>query len=100
MIKIENPSTGGDDTRAWNVPSAPSIVAQSESTRGGKDGFRVEDWSKLPEESAYFLSINRGKRSVGINLKNKLGLKVVHELIKDADILVRSYALSLSFDPD
>lgn len=89
MIKIENPGTGGDDTRAWSVPCAPTIVAQSAESQGGKNGLRKEDWSTLPEESAYFLAVNRGKRSAGINLKDKEGLKIVHELIAKADILVR-----------
>lgn len=49
---------------------------------------REDDWSKLPPESAYFLSVNRGKRSVGVNLKSPEGLKIVHELIAKADVLV------------
>lgn len=90
MIKIENPGTGGDDTRSWSTPFAPTIVEQPEESKGGKNGLRQEDWSQLPEESAYFLAVNRGKRSVGVNLKDKDGLRIVHELIAQADILVRA----------
>lgn len=50
---------------------------------------RENAWDTLPPESAYFLSVNRGKRSVGVNLKDPEGLKIVHELIAKADVLVR-----------
>ena len=74
LNQIEHP-TRGDDTRAWNPPSAPTINTK-------------EEWSSLPPESAYFLSVNRNKKSLGVNLKNPDGLKIVHELIAKADILV------------
>ncbi len=39
-------------------------------------------------DSAYFLSINRNKRSIALNIKSEEGHKVLRELIADADILV------------
>ena len=90
VIKIEHP-TRGDDTRAWNPPSAPIVHHSPASTvenSNGADGLRKVDWSTLPPESAYFLSVNRNKKSLGVNLKNPEGLKIVHELIAKADILV------------
>lgn len=94
VIKIEHP-TRGDDTRAWNPPSAPIVnnspPASTEKSSDGSKGavaLREEDWSSLPPESAYFLSVNRNKKSLGVNLKNPDGLKIVHELIAKADILV------------
>lgn len=112
--KIEVPHRG-DDTRQWQVlelsgpfdkpkadliadghrnpPSAPLIERNSAPATTAKEGepqLRVDDWSTLPPESTYFLQANRGKRSVTVNLKNKDGLRVVHELVKQADVLVRS----------
>lgn len=65
VIKIEN-VIGGDDTRGWAPPY----------------------WG---EESAYFLSVNRGKRSLAIDLKDPRGLAVVLELALKADVLVENF---------
>jgi succinate--hydroxymethylglutarate CoA-transferase len=74
-----------------NPPSAPLLerpLTPPASPKDGKVQLREEDWSTLPPESTYFLSVNRGKRSVGVNLKDPEGLKIVHELIAKADVLV------------
>ena len=65
VIKIESPNHG-DDTRHWGPPFV-----------GG--------------ESAYFLSVNRNKRSLTLNLKSENGLKILENLIKDADILIDNF---------
>jgi formyl-CoA transferase len=66
IIKIEAPGSG-DDTRHWGPPFAP----------GG--------------ESAYFLCINRNKRSLTLNLKSEQGRKILKELIQQSDILVENF---------
>ncbi|KAL8287341.1 hypothetical protein RQP46_003793 [Phenoliferia psychrophenolica] len=93
VIKIEHP-TRGDDTRAWNPPSAPLLerpLTPPTSPKAGAVELRADDWSALPPESTYFLSVNRNKRSVGVNLKAPGGLKLVHELIAKADVLIENY---------
>ena len=65
VIKVERPEQG-DDTRQWGPP-----------------------W--LGHESAYFLSTNRNKRSVTINLAVQGGQSVVRELASQADILVENF---------
>lgn len=65
VIKIEKPGSG-DGARQWGPP-----------------------W--LGEESAYFLSVNRNKRSVTLNLKHQEGRRLVHELIAESDILVENF---------
>jgi crotonobetainyl-CoA:carnitine CoA-transferase CaiB-like acyl-CoA transferase len=65
VIKIEHPERG-DDTRHWGPPFA-----------GG--------------ESAYFLSINRNKRSVGADLKTEEGLERVKRLASDADVVIENW---------
>lgn len=67
VIKVENPR-GGDDTRAWGPPFA-----------GG--------------ESAYYLSANRGKRSIAVDLASAAGQAVVLDLARQADILIENYKL-------
>jgi len=42
-------------------------------------------------ESAYFMSINRNKRSVVINLKKPEGVEIFKKLVKDADIVVENF---------
>jgi len=64
VLKVEHPERG-DDTRHWGPPFA-----------GG--------------ESAYFLSINRNKRSVGVDLKSEAGLEKVKELAASADVLIEN----------
>lgn len=94
VIKIEHP-TRGDDTRAWNPPSAPTIHHSSPPSASKQAdeaaGLRAENWNELAPESAYFLSVNRNKKSVGVNLKHPEGLALVHELIRKADVLVENY---------
>ncbi|KAH9841341.1 CAIB BAIF family enzyme [Rhodofomes roseus] len=78
VIKVEE-VTRGDDTRAWHPPAAPlSPSAPSESAH-------------LPPESAYFLAVNRNKRSMTVNFKRPEGLAIIHKLIQQADILVENY---------
>jgi crotonobetainyl-CoA:carnitine CoA-transferase CaiB-like acyl-CoA transferase len=65
VIKIEIPGTG-DDTRHWGPPF-------------------------IQEESAYFLSINRNKRSLTLNLRDPQAKEVFLKLAKDADVVVENF---------
>lgn len=47
--------------------------------------------SHLPPESAYFLAVNRNKRSITVNFKEPEGLAVVHKLVQQADVLVENF---------
>lgn len=42
----------------------------------------------MPPESAYFLQVNRGKRSLTLDFKKEAGKEVLRALIKEADVLV------------
>ena len=64
VIKIEEPNDG-DETRKW-----PPI------------------WNG---ESTQFLSFNRNKRSLSVNLKSAEGLEIVKQLAKDADVMIESF---------
>jgi crotonobetainyl-CoA:carnitine CoA-transferase CaiB-like acyl-CoA transferase len=64
VLKLEHPERG-DDTRHWGPPFAGS-------------------------ESAYFLSVNRNKRSAGVDLKDPDGLERVKKLAAGADVLVEN----------
>jgi formyl-CoA transferase len=66
IIKVEAPGLG-DDTRHWGPPFA----------QGG--------------ESAYFLCVNRNKRSMTLNLKSDQGIQILKELIKQSDVLVENF---------
>ena len=65
VIKVE-PVGAGDDTRSWGPPFA-----------GG--------------ESAYFLGINRNKRSITLNMAAKSGQDVLAQLIRKCDVLVENF---------
>lgn len=72
VIKIERPGVG-DDTRGWGPPFV-------------KDADGVET-----RESAYFLSANRGKHSVAINIADPRGQNLVQALAAKADTLVENF---------
>ncbi|PWN43175.1 CoA-transferase family III [Ceraceosorus guamensis] len=86
VIKVEHPK-GGDDTRAWAPPSAPSKPIDQQRVPNSKR----DAWSKLPEESAYFLAVNRNKRSITVDLKSQEGREILHNLVRQADVVVENY---------
>jgi crotonobetainyl-CoA:carnitine CoA-transferase CaiB-like acyl-CoA transferase len=65
VVKIEHP-IGGDETRSWGPPYV-----------GG--------------ESVYFLSVNRGKRSVALDLKDPEGRELALELCGRADVVIENF---------
>lgn len=85
-----------DLTRILSGPFCTMILADF-----GADVIKIEspdtgDESRLlgpyvNTESAYFMSVNRGKQSVTINLKTEEGRSILLEIIKKADILVENY---------
>jgi succinate---hydroxymethylglutarate CoA-transferase len=44
-----------------------------------------------PGESAYFIGVNRNKKSVGLSFQSPEGVKILHELAKTSDVLVENY---------
>ena len=65
VIKIEIPGSG-DDTRTWGPPF-------------------------IGDESAYFLSINRNKRSLTLNFKDDKAKEIFLKLAQDADVVVENF---------
>jgi crotonobetainyl-CoA:carnitine CoA-transferase CaiB-like acyl-CoA transferase len=65
VIKVEEPGKG-DDTRGWGPPFVEG-------------------------ESTYFLSVNRGKRSLTLNLKHEKAGEVLWRLLERADVLVENF---------
>ncbi len=65
VIKVEHP-VGGDDTRHWGPP-----------------------WTEAG--SSYFVAANRGKRSVRLDLREADDLRVAHELLARADVMVENF---------
>ncbi|MEX1018909.1 MAG: CaiB/BaiF CoA-transferase family protein [Litorilinea sp.] len=69
VVKVEEP-TRGDDTRHWGPPF----------TAAG--------------ESAYFLTANRNKQSITLNLKDAAGKAIFLELVQRADVLVENFRVN------
>lgn len=65
IIKIERPGTG-DDTRSWGPPF-------------------------IDNESAYFLSVNRNKKSITVNLKHPKGKEIIYKLAAISDVLIENF---------
>ncbi|XP_037693058.1 succinate--hydroxymethylglutarate CoA-transferase isoform X3 [Choloepus didactylus] len=65
VIKVERPGVG-DDTRTWGPPFVGT-------------------------ESTYFLSVNRNKKSIAVNIKDPRGVKIIKELAAVCDVFVENY---------
>ncbi|MBA3764463.1 MAG: CoA transferase, partial [Actinobacteria bacterium] len=65
VVKIERPGEG-DDTRHWGPPFAG-------------------------DDAAYFLSLNRNKRSVVLDLKTVEGIEAVRRLTAEADVVIENF---------
>ncbi|XP_026148553.1 succinyl-CoA:glutarate CoA-transferase [Mastacembelus armatus] len=65
VIKVERPGAG-DDTRTWGPPFVGS-------------------------ESVYFLSVNRNKKSIAVDLKHPRGARIIQELAGVCDVLVENF---------
>jgi crotonobetainyl-CoA:carnitine CoA-transferase CaiB-like acyl-CoA transferase len=72
VIKVERPGAG-DDTRTWGPP----FLKDAE----GKD----------TKEAGYYLAVNRGKRSITVNLDSAEGQEIVKALAMRADIVLENY---------
>ncbi|WP_271947983.1 CaiB/BaiF CoA transferase family protein [Ruegeria faecimaris] len=73
VIKIENPATKGDDTRQWGPPY-------------------VADADGVPSDlSSYFMSANRNKKSVAIDITTPEGQAEIRRLASFADILIENF---------
>ncbi|GAB3629999.1 coA transferase [Pandoraea terrae] len=72
VVKVEKPDEG-DDTRKWGPPYVRGTSGEQ------------------TEESAYYLSANRNKRSIAIDIGSASGRELVHQLIAQADVLVENY---------
>ncbi len=65
VIKVEHPVTG-DDTRDWGLRTGAS-------------------------NTAYFDSVNRNKRSIGVDLATPEGLAIVQALARDSDVVIQNF---------
>jgi crotonobetainyl-CoA:carnitine CoA-transferase CaiB-like acyl-CoA transferase len=72
VVKVERPGAG-DDTRSWGPP----FLAD-------KDG-------KPTKDAGYFLSVNRGKRSVTVDLAKREGQEIVRGLAARADVVIENF---------
>jgi crotonobetainyl-CoA:carnitine CoA-transferase CaiB-like acyl-CoA transferase len=72
VIKVERPGNG-DDTRGWGPP----FLKDAEGRDTG--------------EAAYYLSTNRGKKSMTVDLASAEGQQIIRELVLDADVVVENY---------
>lgn len=72
IIKIEQPRKG-DDTRKWGPPFAKDA--------DGND----------TAESAYYLSANRNKRSLAVDIADAQGQEVIHDLLAKSDALIENF---------
>lgn len=70
VIKVERPG-GGDETRAWGPPFAGPL-------------------------SAYFLSCNRNKRAITLDLTKKEGLQLFQQLVRKSDVLLENFRAASS----
>jgi len=73
IIKIENPATRGDDTRAWGPPFVT-----------GADG-------QPTDLSAYFMCANRNKLSVAVDIATPEGQQTIRALAAQCDVFIENF---------
>ncbi|MBD3662314.1 CoA transferase [Sulfitobacter sp. TSTF-M16] len=73
VIKVENPKTGGDDTRGWG----PNYALDAEGKR--------------TDLSAYFMAANRNKRSIAVDIATEDGQQIIHQLAARADVVIENF---------
>ncbi|MCY4303511.1 MAG: CoA transferase [Aestuariivita sp.] len=73
VLKIENPTTRGDDTRTWGPP------------------FIEDSQGNETDLSAYFMVANRNKRSIAVDIKTEVGQDIIKRLASHADIFVENF---------
>ncbi|MGC1503050.1 MAG: CoA transferase [Sulfitobacter sp.] len=73
VIKVENPKTGGDDTRGWG----PNYARNTDDT--------------LSDLSAYYMAANRNKRSIAVDIATPEGQRILRHLAARADIVVENF---------
>lgn len=88
-----------DLTRVYTGPFCSQILADMGAivTKVEDDGANSNErsWPPFAEgtlESTYFIGLNRGKRSVELNLKNDQAKEIFYALVKDADIVMENFA--------
>jgi crotonobetainyl-CoA:carnitine CoA-transferase CaiB-like acyl-CoA transferase len=72
VVKIERP-VAGDDTRAWGPP------------------FLKDALGRETRDSSYFLSANRGKKSLTVDFAQPEGQEIIRQLASDSDVLIENY---------
>lgn len=65
VVKVEAPG-GSDETRKWGPPFQQDV-------------------------SAYYLSANRNKKSITVDLKTKEGIDLIKELVKNSDVIINNF---------
>ncbi len=73
VIKVENPLTGGDDTRGWG----PNYALDTEGNR--------------TDLSAYFMAANRNKRSIAVDIATDEGQATLRHLAARADVVIENF---------
>lgn len=72
VIKVEKPDHG-DDTRMWGPP------------------WLKNDANENTDESAYYLSANRGKHSIAIDISTVEGQAIIQKIVLESDVLIENY---------
>jgi len=73
VIKVERPGRG-DETRGWGPPWFPSA-----------------DADPAERQAAYFLSANRNKRSLAVDIATAEGRQIVHDLAAESDVVLENF---------
>ena len=72
VIKVEKPIEG-DDTRHWGPPFAKDLKGQDTS------------------ETAYYICINRNKRSITVDISKPEGQEIIRQLALESDVIIENY---------
>ncbi|KAJ2746365.1 hypothetical protein GGI20_001425 [Coemansia sp. BCRC 34301] len=86
VIKVEHPARG-DDTRSWGPP----FKSYERPLAKGSLGPLHKAPPQFKGESAYYLCVNRNKKSIAVDIKTDEGRQIIKDLARSSDVLVENY---------
>ena len=90
VIKVERPGKG-DQTRTWIPPAFSEGESDDDGSAKSDDDGSAKSDDDGGAESAYYVSVNRNKRSIQLDLTTESGRAVARDLAREADVFVENF---------
>ena len=75
---------------------AETIKVEPLKGEGTRKLLATDPANSLEGQGAYFITLNRNKQSVAVDLKSEEGLKVFYDLVKEADVVIENFSAGVA----